>query len=334
MKLAKLLGLFVGAFSLLTLTSCSNDSDDDTEMSYVVSEAQLLSDYSAYNIGEISWSTERTYQIGTFSATAKSRSQSQTITAWYKVSGGKAKREMDSQDLGATIPSEIEEAFNATKYSNRDLWIVEEVELEHNYNDNGVGSYYEVELQSVSNANLEAELFFDKSTGELLYSKEELDSDGDDDRFVINDQLKAAVEAAVPGATIIDAEIEDNIIEVEAIITSEGVTKEIELEFSMSYELLSSEEESEFLYSALPAKFDLIKSWFAENSTIAPMPNTNTVVEITAGVQFEDDYSIGDYFYEVEIDDYRNGGVEYEVEFFLDKDMGIIAVIVNDVKQP
>lgn len=336
MKEIKLLVLSIGALFLVAMVSCSDDSETNSNSGYVVAEAQLMRDYSRYNIGGITWSTQRGYQIAAFSATQKSGAQAQTMTAWYSVAGTTASLEMDSKDLGTAVPDKIRVAFEATKYGGVDkaLWVIDEIELEHNYNNNAIESYYEMELESVGIANLEAELFFSYETGELLYSKEELDNDdSDDDKYVITAELKTAVEKYFPDAIIIDAEIDDNLIEVDAVITVGGVKKEIELEFTMGYELVSSEIETEFLYSQLPAKFNVVKEWFAANSSVAPVPPANTEVEITEGEQTEDDYNIGEYYYEVEIDDYDSGAIEYEVEFYLNKELEIIAVVVNDEKQ-
>lgn len=311
-----------------TFISCP-DGDSEPPIDYSIAEAQLHKDYSAYTIGPVTWATQRGYQIASFSITSKS------ITAWYARSGNTATREMDSEDLGTTVPAIIKAAFDATPYSNTTLWTIEEIELEHNYNANPVASYYEMELQNLTNSNLEAELFFDGTTGILLYSKEDLDNDDDsDDAFVINNQLKAAVELVFPGAQIIDAEVDDNLIEVEAIVTVNGIKKEIELTFSMNYVLVSKEIETEYLYSTLPEYFNVIKTWFTNNPSIAPAPPANAKVEITEGYQVEYDYNIGDYHYEIEIDDYTSAGIEHELEFYLDMYLNIIAVIVNDVKQP
>lgn len=330
----KLFVLFMGTMFLFTTVSCSDDSDTTTDIDYAVAEAQLLGDYSQYNIADIKWSTQRGYQIAAFLATPKSRTQSQSITAWYSTVGATASLEMDSEDLGTTVPAKILEAFNATKYSDVAIWTIDEIELEHNYNENAIESYFEMDLVNVANVNLEAELFFSYKTGELLYAKEELDNDNDsDDRFVINQQLKDAVEAAFPGATIIDAEVDDNLIEVDAIVTLNGVKQEIELEFTMNYDLVSTEVETEFVYSALPVEFAVVGEWFAANTTIIPTPGGNIEVEITQGEQTEDDHSIGAYFYEVEIDEYEVGDDEYEVEFYLDGEYAIVAVVVNDIKQ-
>ena len=307
-------------------------TSDDTK--YSIAKAKLMEEYKAYTIGNITWSTQRTYQVAKFNITTKAESKS--ITAWYSVSGNTATREMDSEDLGTTIPDIIKEAFASTPYSNSELWSLTDVELEQNYNSNGIKSYYEVELINKANSQLEAELLFNATTGALLASKEELDNsddDSDDDKFVVNADFKAAVELAVPGATIIGATIDDNVIEVDAITTLNGVIKEVELEFTLRYEFLSSESEIKYTYNQLPSNFSTINSWFINNPTIAPIPNAGTVVEITEGIQIDDDYNIGTYYYEVEIDDYISGGNEYEIEFYLDKNSSIICVIVNDIKQ-
>lgn len=323
-------------FSLI-LVSCDDGSSntDNTDIDYTVAEGKLRSDYNQYNIGAINWSTQRGYQIGKFNATPIQRSQSSTsITAWYSVSGETATRKMDSEDLGTTVPASIQEAFTATKYSNNTLWKIDEIELEHNYDTNPSTSYYEMELDGIGvNSNLEAELYFStEPTGTLLYSKEKLDDDddSDDDKFVITSQLKAAVEEVASGATILAAEVDDNMIEVEAIITTVSPPKEIELKFTMAYVLVSSETETEYTYNTLPPDFDVVKNWFVANPS-TPAPPTNTEVEITEGNQTETDHSIGSYYYEVEIDDY--GVPEYEVEFYLSKSKDIIAVIVDDIKQ-
>ena len=299
---------------------------------YAVAETQLKEDYKAYTVGKITWSTQREYQLASFTITTKS--ESQAITAWYTVSGVSATREMDSENLGTIIPAKIKAAFDATKYNDASVWKIVEVELEHNYNNNGIESFYEVELENIEVPTLEAELFFSSETGQLLYAKEkqdEDDNDKEDDKFVVNAKLKAAVEAAVPNAKIIEAEMDGQFIEVEAILTTNGITEEIELKFTMDYQLVSSETETKYSYSHLPEKFNVVKTWFANHSEI-PAPPANTEVEITEGEQTEIEHSIGKYYYEVEIDDYTNG-IEYDVEFYLNETREIIAVIVNEIKQ-
>lgn len=331
--LFKILLLASACFSLI-MVSCPN-GDSEAPIDYSIAETQLRKDYSTYTIGSIAWSTKRGYQIGNFAVTQNAQNQTQSITAWYARSGSVASREMDSEDFGTTVPAIIKAAFDTSPYSNMTLWVIEEIELDHNYTATSIESYYEMELQSRTNINLEAELFFDGKTGVLLYSKEDLDNDDDnDDAFVINDQLKAAVEAVVPGAQIINAEVDDNLIEVEVIVTVTGIVEEIELNFSMNYILVSKEIETGYLYSNLPTKFDVIKTWFTEHASVAPIPSPNTNVEITEGYQVEDDYNIGSHYYELEIDEYNSGANEYEFEFYLNEDFNILAVILNDVKQP
>ena len=327
--------ILMGIFLSAALLSCSNlDDNTTTDKDYKVAETQLQSDYKAYSVGNVIWSTVRGYQIANF--TVSTKAQSQNITAWYAVTGESAEREMESEDLGTTIPEKIKSAFDATVYGNSELWIVTEIEVESKYENGATVRQYEVEVENIANKNLEAELFFSYETGELLFSKEDLnEEDNDDDNespFIVNDQLKAAVEKAAPGATIVNAETDNKLIEVDAIITSEEMTKEVEMEFSMDYQLISMEIESEFLFSQLPTIYDSIKNWFTANSSIAPMPSANTQVEITEGEEIEDDNNIGKYHYSVEIEEYQNDGKEYEINFYMDKNLNIIATIVNNKK--
>lgn len=328
MKTVKLFTLLIGTMFLATTISCSDDQGPTID--YSVAETQLNKDYS--NISNLKWSTNgQGYQIATFSGNKVARADAQSMTAWYAVAGTKATLEMDSRHLGVMIPEIIKPAFRETDYSKDDLWRVEEVELDYNYNNNSVTSYYELELVNIANANLEAELLFDAISGKLIFAKEELDNDGDNDQYVITAALKAAVEEAVPGAIIIDAEVEDNFIEVDAYTITNGIQKEIELVFSMTYDLVSSETETEYSYSTLPTEFSAIPAWFAAN-TSTPAPLATTDIEITELLQTESDNAIGEYFYEVEIDEYKVGDNEYEVEFYLNKEYAIVAVIVNDDK--
>lgn len=184
-----------------------------------------------------------------------------------------------------------------------------------------------MELDNVRNSKLEAELFFSTANpGVLLYSKEELDddNDSDDDKFVINEELRRAVTNVASGATIIDAEIDDNQIEVDAI-TTDIPPKEIELKFTMDYDWVSTE--TKYTYSTLPSNFDVVKNWFSGKPTLAP--TTDPKVEIIEWAQPQTKPNIGTYYYEVEIDDYTVVTTEYEVEFYLDNNHNIIDVIVE-----
>jgi len=328
--------LILASLCFSLIFACADENDPSTPIDYSVAEAKLHQDYANNAITALSWSTQRGYQVANFTASTKSRNQSNSITAWYTVSNATATREMDLKNLGTNVPDAIKGAFEATDYDNATLWTIEEIELEHNYNNNGTisESYYEMELQNIPNPKLEAELFFNYEEGQdssLLFSKEELDddNDNDDDKFVINAQLTAAVELAVPGAQIIDAEVDDNIIEVEAIATIDGIKKEIELEFSMNYDLLSKVTETEYTYNTMPSEFDVVKDWFADiaqNTTSVPAPTTNPKVTIEEGAQSEDNIN---YYYEVEIDDYVVGNTEYELEFYLSDDHKIIDVSLD-----
>lgn len=330
MKKKFLFTMLMGIALALIYVSCSKKSNDD-DINYSIAHAQLVQDYSQYNISDIDWETVRGYQICDFKVTTKTKSQLKEITAWYTVINNFAIREMDSEDLGVVIPSVIKAAFDNTVYSNTTLWRVDEVELENNYsNSNDIKSYYEVEVENISVNNLEAKLYFSAETGELLYSKEVIDNDSNnnEDKFVVNTQLAAAVEEAFPGAIIIDAEIDDNLIEVDAIIEANEVVKEIEILFDLNYKLVSSKKETTYSYNTLPTEFNVIKEWFTNNPTIAPAPGDNIVIEVTEGDQVENNIQ---YYYSIEIDDYTVDLKEYEVEFFLDKNYLILSVEINDI---
>lgn len=327
--------LILASLCFLHILACTNGSNDpNNPIDYSVAETQLHKDYVGNTITGLKWSTQRGYQIANFTTSSKSlkKSNGNSITAWYSVSDETATREMDLENLGTTVPDSIKAAFDNTKYNNTALWTIKEIELEHNYGAT-TKSYYEIELKNVANSKLEAELFFSTAaTGELLFSKEELDDDDDDDdKFVINQQLRDAVELAVPGAQIIDAEVDDNIIEVEAIAILYGENNEIEFEFSMDYELISMVTEKEYIYtseSLAPEYFDVINNWFTANSATTPPPPDpdNTIVTFVVD-------STSKYDLEIEIDDYTVNSKEYEVEFYMGgigfTHLEIAAVFVN-----
>lgn len=317
----KLIALTLGVFFTF---SC--DKNDNNE--YSVAEKQLRLDYPNYSLSNIKWTKEYSYDVARFSTQTKAAT-SNMLTAWYKVSGDKASRQMDIEDLGNTIPETILSAFNATVYSNTQLWTIDEVELENRYNGNGIEKVYEVELDSKTIVNLEAELYFDAKTGELLFSKEDMDEDSNDteDKFVVNQELIDAVQRLYTGAQIVDAEIDNNQIEVEAIVTIDNVKKEIELLFDMNYNLIESEIEYDTTYGSLNNDFSSVTAWFTDPINSFPSPPAATKVEITQGNLVEDDLTPNfNYKYGVDIE-YQIGQTEYEVMFYLDAKFMILKVV-------
>lgn len=61
------------------------------------------------------------------------------------------------------------------------------------------------------------------------------EDDKDEDYFIVNEQLKAAVETLLEGA----------LIEVEAIWSNDGVRTELELYFTLEYEFVGEEKEED-----------------------------------------------------------------------------------------
>lgn len=308
------------AILALTLISCSKDTETE-DSNYSVAENQLKLDYSQYNLTGISWRSVLGYQVANFKFTTKANGTN--ANAWYLVNNNIAKREKSTASIGVTVPETIKAAFEASKYSNALLWRIDEIELENNYNGNAVESIYEVELESVINTNIEAEMYFDAKTGVLLYSREYLDDDDDNDddnSIVIDDKLVQAVRAIYPDAVIIDAEIDDNMIEVAVTIIEGGIPKEVEMLFTMDYKYKGGEIEYEVTYGKLSEKFKSVKDWFANTANGVPVPNDDIIVEIEEGVGSENGIT---YMYQVEVE-YTINGTEYNVELFLDAEYVIV----------
>ena len=291
----------------------------DDQVDYSEARKQLLKDYEGSSVTNMVWKTVRGYQVVEFQLVAtKAVAQA---TAWYSVSGNTAKREKSSESIGVAIPEVIEAAFNATKYKDATVWRIQEVELEVNYNGNAVESVYEVELELIADVKVEAEMYFNSTTGELLYAKESVDNDDDTDEdiFVVNEQLANAVRAIYPDAVIIDAELDDDMIEVEVSIVENGLTKEVEMIFSLDYVYQESEIEYTILYSELPAEFVAIPNWFSDVDNNTAAPAANAEVEVEEG-SFSTD-SKKPYKYSIEIE-----SVALEISFSLDSEYKIVEV--------
>ena len=311
--------MLVAAMSVpLLFVSCeeNNNGGNNENVSKILQE-QLLEDYSQYALTDITWKKQQGYDVASFAASTKSSPM--TMNAWYQIQENKPERLMDSKNLGANIPEIIKPAFDATVYSNTALWTVEEVELEQDFVGNTAVSTYEVELQSVENPNLEAELIFDSTSGELLFTTEDLDEDDNDDNesFFVNEELKIAVLAKYPTATIINAEFEDNIIEVNLIVEINKVRTEIEMFFSPTYDYIGEEFETNYTYATMPSEFStVVGGWYAAHPKYPAPVGTDIVVIST-------EFTVGLYFYDVEIE-YVSNNVKYEAEFALNDDYVII----------
>lgn len=319
--------LAVAIVAPISFVSCS-ESDEIERTDYSVAKKQLAIDYSEYNLTDITWSTVLGYQVANFNFTTKAANSSASVNAWYSVNNDSATREKSTENIGVTIPDIIKTAFEETVYFTA-AWEIEEIEIEMNYNGNALEEVYEVELKSTTNKKIVAELYFNAKTGVLLYSRESIagndNNSNNNDSIVISDELAAAVKAIHPTAIIINAEIEDNQIEVEVVVTENGIAKEIEMIFSMTYVYHGSETEYEVTYGELSEDFYAVKEWFANTQNGFPIPPNETMVEIEEGNLQESEIN---YIWGLEIE-YVSSGIDYEVEFFLDADFKIVNVKVD-----
>lgn len=307
----------------ILFTSCNKggEGDDIDNTDYSIAEVQLLLDYSNYSITNISWKSIMGYQVASFKLATKSIS---SANAWYLVTNDSATREKSSESIGVNVPEIIKEAFGLTVYAKADIWKIEDIELETNYNGNAVNNVYEMDLEAVKNANLEAELYFDAKTGKLLYSRESIEENEDgeeNDSIVIDDKLAKAVKDLYPNAVIIDAEINDNMIEVEISAIENTMVKEIELTFSMDYIFQSKESEYWLTYGQLPADFSAIEEWFADPKNKMTAPDKATVIDIEEGNLEEDGTA---YQYGIEIET-----TAYEIKFLLNAEYQIVSVEID-----
>ena len=291
-----------------TCVACDK-SDNGTEIvDFTAAQTELQKLYPEAQ--QVQWSFSRGYHVAKFNNPALTRSAQAGLntTVWFEVEGNKAEQQMINQDFGASLavlPAAIQEAFNATEYSDKSLWVIDEIDFEKEYIA-GVGkkSVYEIELNSAPQITpeKEAELYFDATTGELLFTKESVDDDSqdrDDEHLVINSQITESVTdyltptlLAGESVVILSAELDDNEIEVDAIITNAGKTvREVELTLNPSnYSVIGSESETEYTatFAALAAKYKTpITAWYDSNANTqhAPLPEGTVLVELEETVE-------------------------------------------------
>ncbi len=324
---------------VFALVSCADDkgtgTGDGSSANRAVVEAQIQKDFK--DLGTINVSAvkvERGYEVATFTIAPAIGGSIDTLatttknmTAWYEVTNATATIKKDVEDLGTTMPTDLDTAFKATlKYSDATLWTVTEVEIDTQTIAGVKTKVYEVELVNQANAQLEAELYYNFSPVELLYSKETLDADDNEDKVVIDDALITAVKVVYPSPAIvqvIDAEMEGTQIEVEVRVTSgtPAVTTENEILFNVTgtgaattYTVASQENEVKVAYSAiLPTELKTaIDAWFTANvTTVAETPVAGDIVEVTTITTGTGDTAVKSYEVDME---YINTAIEYEVE--------------------
>ena len=339
---------------VFALVSCADDKgtgtgtgDGGSSANRAIVEAQVREDFgSSATIGAFEMTEKRGYQVATFTRTF-ARSTTTQNTTWYKIADAKATLTKDVIDLGVTMPADLDTAFKATpKYSEATLWTVTEVEKDTQHTNNNSITVYEVELVNKANPKLEAELYYNTVAPiKLLYSKETLDADDNEDKVVVDDALTTAVKTVYPAPAtiqIIDAEMEDNNVEVEALITSNTPATEIEIVFTVSgttYTVVSQEVETT-LDRVAPAKLkEAIDLWVTANKAVAlegtdPANAETSVKETKTGTA---EAPIITYEVEIEYSVTTPAPKDYEIELTISYEATAYTVKtakVNDVDVP
>ena len=340
---------------VFALVSCADDKgtgtgtgDGGSSANRAIVEAQVREDFgSSATIGAFEMTEKRGYQVATFTLTF-ARSTTTKTTAWYKIADAKATLTKDVMALGVTMPADLDTVFKATpKYSEATLWTVTEVEKDTQHTNNNSITVYEVELVNKANPKLEAELYYNTVAPiKLLYSKETLDADDNEDKVVVDDALTTAVKTVYPAPAtiqIIDAEMEDNNVEVEALITSNTPATEIEIVFTVSgttYTVVSQEVETT-LDRVAPAKLkEAIDLWVTANKAVAlegtdvPANAETSVKETKTGTA---EAPIITYEVEIEYSVTTPAPKDYEIELTISYEATAYTVKtakVNDVDVP
>ncbi len=325
--------MFAMAFALV---SCGDDKDTGNggdSANRAIVEAKVKEDFESQGTIAVSKVVvERGYDIATFTITPATAGSIDTratttknMTAWYQVANATATLKKDVEDLGTTIPPEIKSNFDASKYGNTTLWTVTEVEIDTQHINGTPKEIYEIELENIANRNLEAELYYEtQAPYALLYSKEELDDDddNDEDKVVIDQKLINAVTALYPDPAIvqvIDAEMDGTQVEVEVLVTNDGITTENEIVFTDTTYATVAERESEVKVEYRAISPDGLKTavegWFNKNTTKLDdtRPPEATIVEVTTiktgsvtseatTYEVEVEYIITNKEYEVELE--------------------------------
>lgn len=320
---------------MLTLASCEEKIvpppvDPTNPSKFLAAEIQLAKDYPQYSIEDATWTEKGQYQIATFNATTKVAQPIPAITVWYEIDGGFAERKLDIFKSSG-VPEIIAAAFQATEYANAEIWTVKEVELENRYSENVQGKVYTMELSNIENNNLEAELYFNAETGELIIAKEELDSEDNEDRYIVDAKLSEAVKVIYPDAIIIDASQDENQIEAD-IITIDNENK-LEVEMTFTNELKYVNSQYDVQYGKMPSKFADVKTWFENIENNHPIPTDTEEIDITEGPEMTINEVECNSMIEVEYETIVNEEeTELEVSFYLDADNKIVNVVNEDIK--
>ena len=319
--------------AMLSLASCEEKINPPTPTEpsqFAAAQIQLLKDYPQYNIEDAVWIEKDQYQIATFDAKTKVAAPMPSITVWYEIDGGFAERKL-VVTKNYTLPDIIVTAFNATKYANAEIWTVNEIELENRFSENVQAKVYTVELSNIIDTNLEAEIYFNAETGELILAKEDLNTTDEENKYIVDEKLSTAIKTIYPDAIIIDASHDDNLIEADIIAPNNDNKLEIEITFTKKLKYVSSEYDVE--YSKIPTKFATVKSWFENTVNNHPTPADTDEVEITEGPELIVDDVTCNAIIELEYETIVNEEqTELEVSFLLDADNKIVKVINETIE--
>lgn len=325
MKLNKIFGLAL--LSVFCLFACDDSDDDCNKCIFKVADMQFKKDYDVNKISDLKWEQKGDYVLASFNTDEAGVS---LMRVWYDVDDdySKATRVKEAKKYAlSSLPEAVKNALEASQYGNVELWKIDEVELEENFVGGVYKAFYEVELSSVTIIDLEAELIIDPDKQEILFAREEKDDsddtdDNDEDTYIVNEQLLNAVHKIYPDAVILEAEVEDGKIEVDAYILDENNSRiELELYFNFKYEPIGEESEAEYIYKNLPEKYNAVREYFKNNTDGCPEPSENTKVEV----------EINRNNVIIEFDDYVVDGKEWEVTITLNHEYVFVkAEIEND----
>ena len=286
-----------------TLTSCNEDATSTeeikTETLVSAAKAQFAKDFAGTNTTNTQWSVNGSnHAVVKFNLMQPVRNNVTVAKEiWYADKSNNAVSKVfdnttyDKYSISA-IPVEIQKAFNATVYADITLWTLNEVEYEYSEGEGGLtfNNVYIYEVENKINPNREAKIIIDSKTFEVIYMKESFDVDDNENdnntsNTLITQALIDAVNSVFPNAktVIIEAESASNgNIEVDGLVTIDGITSEFEVRFDASLTLLDKEIEFDATFGKLAtAEQEAIAAWFNANPEGNPLkPTAHTLVSV------------------------------------------------------
>ena len=332
----------------LTLTSCNEDAilTEETQRETLVSAAKALfaKDFTENNTTNTQWSVNGSnHAVVKFNLTQPVRNNVTVAKEiWYADNSNNVVSKVfdnttyDKYSVCA-IPVGIQNAFNTTVYADINSWTLSEVEYEYSEDEGGLtfNNVYIYEVENKIKPNREAKIIIDSKTFEIIYMKESFDvddnaSDDNDDNdnpsnILITQALIDAVSRAFPNAktVVIEAERANNgDIEVDGLVTIDGITSEFEVRFDASLTLLDKETEFDATFGKLTTdEQEAIAAWFNSNpegNPLKPTAHTLVSVELKEFSHINVSY-IKTFSFELELNN-----TEYEYTFATRKDGKIV----------